>query len=115
MDSAIVYHWRHAFPGRELASVELKIQTDAMMTKAMEDGKITDFAWYLSPSGDMNFLVVRGEMEKLQALTAEPDAVMHAMKIGMANEDFSWSFCVTGPMVEAATDMYVAAAASMPA
>jgi hypothetical protein len=114
MNSAIVYHWRQAFPGRELASVELKMQTDAMMTKAMEDGRITDFAWYLAPAGDMNFLVVRGEMEKLQALAAEPDAIMHSMKVGMANEDFSYSFCVTGPMVDAATDMYVAAASSLP-
>ena len=114
MNSAIVYHWRNAFPGRELTSVELKIQTDAMMTKAVEDGKIADFAWYLSPGSDMSYLVVRGEMEKLQAMTAEPETLLHSMKISMVNEEFGWSFCVTGPMVDAATDMYVAAASSMP-
>ena len=114
MEGAIVYHWKNAFPGREMMSLDLKRATDETMNKAKSDGVITDFAWYFTTNGDLNYLIVRGEMENLVAFTADPEVMFHHTKCGMTNEGFTWSLCVTGPMAETAVDMYAAAAALMP-
>jgi hypothetical protein len=115
MKSSIVYHWRHAYPGREITSLDLKKETDELMTKFMGQGIVTEYAWHLSASGDMNFLVVCGEMDKLQMLTTDPDVMFLTTRVGMVNDGFEWSFCATGPTVDAMTDLYAAAAATMPA
>ena len=70
MKSAIVYHWRHAYPGREIRPGPEE-ETDELMARFIAEGHREEFAWYLSASGDMNYLVVRGEMDRLQVLTAE--------------------------------------------
>lgn len=115
MKSAIVYHWRHAYPGREITSLDLKKETDELMGKLIAAGTIEEYAWYLSASGDMNYLVVSGEMDRLQSLTADPDVMFLTTRVGMVNDGFEWSFCATGPTVDAMTDIYAAAAATMPA
>lgn len=114
MKSAIVYHWRHAYPGREITSLDLKRETDELMGKLISQGRVTEYAWYLSASGDMNYLVVCGEMDKLQELTGDPDIMFLTTRVGMVNDGFEWSFCATGPTVDAMTEMYAAAAATMP-
>jgi hypothetical protein len=115
MKSAIVYHWRHAYPGREITSLDLKKETDELMARFIAEGTVEEYAWYLSASGDMNYLVVRGEMDRLQVLTSDPDVMFLTTRVGMVNDGFEWSFCATGPTVDVMTDMYAAAAATMPA
>jgi hypothetical protein len=113
MDAAVVYHWRSAFPGRELAAVALKREVDQFLTKAMVDGRIVSFDWFISTTGDLNYLVVRGEAETLMAMTSDPDLMLLNLKSGMINDGLTWSLCAAGETVDATTGLYESAAASL--
>ena len=113
MDAAVVYHWRNAFPGRELASLAIKKETDELLTKAMQDGRITTYDWFISTNGDLNYLVIRGEAEALSAMGSDPDVMMINTKSAMVNEGFTWSLCAAGSTVDLAAGLYEAAATAL--
>ena len=113
MDAAVVYHWRNAFPGRELAALALKKETEEYLAKALADGRIASYDWYLSTTGDLNYLVVRGDAEALLAATADPDLMLLNTKSAMINEGLTWSLCAAGSTVEMAAGLYEVAATAL--
>jgi hypothetical protein len=113
MEGAIIHHMRLPNPDHVEYGLRLKRETDALFEKAKSDGMITDFAWYFSTQGDLNYLVVRGEIENLLALTADPRFAMVWTQVALLHPDAGWSVCLTGSSVDPAMEMLAGAGAAV--
>jgi hypothetical protein len=109
MEMAIVYSWTGIRPGMVKASTGNKAKIDARMAKLQEEGKITDFAWYLASQGGPHMLIVRGPAESLMAGEDMEDMALR-MKSALINEDFTWGMYATGATVDAMMGMFYQAA-----
>ena len=113
MQGAIVYRWSGQVPGREAASKQLMNDTNAYCDKAVADGKITDYAWYVSGQGGISLLIIRGEMEQLSTMAASPEMLVINTRAMLINTDLSWGYYATGDSVVAMADLFYETAAQL--
>ena len=113
MQGAIVYSWTGTVPGREAASKRLMEDSIAYSEKKVANGVISDYAWYLSTQGGTNLFIVRGEMESLDALLADPELTLLNARSGLINQDYHWGIYATGDSVPMMSEMFFATAAQM--
>lgn len=106
MQGAIVYQWTRPVPGREAEAGKLFRDATAYAEKAVAEGRITDYAWYISGQGGLNFMVVRGELETLMANTGDPELVELGVRSGLVQQGYSWSFCATGETAQAQVALF---------
>jgi hypothetical protein len=109
MDAAVIYKWDATVPGREAAGMQLMQDTNDFCDKAIADGKITSYEWFLSAGLGWNLLVVRGAMESLQALMATPQLQMLSMRSGLINEGLQFGYFACGDSIEPAMGAFGAA------
>ena len=100
MNGAVVYSWQGPTSGREAAAALLMKDVNDFAEKALADGHITDYAWYLAGQGGRNLLIMRGETDRLVALEATPEAQLINMRASVVNEGFGWEYCATGDAIE---------------
>ena len=100
MESALVYMWGDARPGREAAGMANYRETTEALTQLQAEGKIRDFAWYFAAQAGPNFCIIRGETEALMAFSASPEAMASNMKAALVSEGYQWGLYVTGEAVD---------------
>lgn len=100
MDAAVIYKWESTVPGREADALQLMRDTNDFCDKAIADGKITSYDWFLSAGLGWNLLVVRGAREPLHALMATPELVMLNMRSGLINEGLEFGYFACGDSIE---------------
>ena len=100
MDAAVIYKWDRIVPGREAAAMQLMEDTSERCEKAIADGTITSYEWFLSAGVGWHLLVVRGEMESLQALMATPEMQMLSMRSALINQGLQYGFFARGDSIE---------------
>jgi hypothetical protein len=113
MQGAIVYRCSGLVPGREAAGKQLMNDTNAYCDKSVADGKITDYAWYLSGQAGISLLIIRGEMEQLSTMAASPEMFAINTRAMLINTDLSWGYYVTGDSVVAVADLFYETAAQL--
>ena len=107
MESALVYMWGDARPGREAAGMASYRETTEALTRLQAEGKIRDFAWYFAAQAGPNFCIIRGETEALMEFSAAPEAMVSNMKAALVNEGYQWGLYATGESAEAMLGLYV--------
>lgn len=110
MEMAIVYSWTGTRPGMEKAGAAHKAATDARMARLQAEGKITDFAWYLSSQGGPHLCIVRGPAESLMAAGGDIEDLAQRMRSALINEGFTWGMYATGATVDVIMGMFLQAA-----
>jgi len=91
MSNAIVMGWNRPVPGREKQAMELFQSSMAYWQKKKDAGVIESFEAVLMSAhgGDFNgFFLVKGEPEKLDAMSHEKDYVDLLTQIGIALDGF---------------------------
>jgi hypothetical protein len=92
------------------AAAAHKAASDARMTRLQEEGKITDFAWYLASQGGPHLCIVRGPAESLMAAGGDMEELALQMRSALINEGFTWGMYATGESVDAIMGMFLQAA-----
>ncbi len=110
MQAAAVMWWKGVIPGRESASAQLYREGTAMLQRDLNDGRITDFAWYVGQPSTA-YLIIRGEMESLAQLVASPEWQAAIMQAGLVNADFNFAWYYTGDTVDGMMQAWEQAAA----
>jgi hypothetical protein len=100
MDAAVIYKWDRIVPGREAAGMQLMKDVSEHCEKAIADGTITSYEWFLSAGVGWHLLVVRGEMESLQTLMATPEMQILSMRSALINEGLQHGFFACGDSIE---------------
>jgi len=111
VQGAIIYTWTGAIPGRELDSKAVMEASDAFYDQLMAEGRITGHDWYLSTQGGHNLMIVRGEMDALASILADPDLMDLNTKAGIAMEHLTWALYATGDSVPHMAETYFETAA----
>jgi hypothetical protein len=93
--------WTGIVPGREAAAMKLMRDSNALTDRLVAEGRITDYAWYLSAHSGDGFSVARGEMEQLMAITAGQEFLALNARSRLVLTDCSWGFYATGESVGA--------------
>ena len=114
MEMAVVYSWTGIRPGMVKASAAHKAEIDARMVKLQEEGKITDFTWYLASQSGPHMLIVRGPAESLMAGQDMEDMALQ-MKSALINENLTWRMYATGATVDAMMGLFYQAAEELAA
>lgn len=113
MQGALVYSWTGTVPGREDASKALMEDSNAYSDKLVAEGRISDYAWYLSTQGGTSYFIVRGETEALMANLADPELLALNTRSGLINLDFRWGLYVTGDTVPLMAGMFFQTASEL--
>ncbi len=100
MQGAVVYRWSGIVPGRERAAVQLLRDGNAFSDKMVSEGRITDWAMYVSAQGGTSYFIVRGEMEQLMADAGDPEAFALRSRSELILLDYVWGYFATGESVE---------------
>jgi len=111
VQGAIIYTWTGVIPGREMDSKDVMEASNAFYDELMAEGTIEGHDWYLSTQGGHNFMIVRGKMESLAAILADPDLMDLNTKAGIAMEHLSWGLYATGDGVPHMAETYFETAA----
>lgn len=109
MDAALIYKWNATVPGREAAGLQLMKEVNEFCEKAIADGQISSYDWYLPAGPGWSLLVVHGEWASLQALVAAPEMQMLNMRSALVNEGLEWGFFGRGDAIEPIMGVYGAA------
>jgi hypothetical protein len=110
MQSAVVMWWQGVVPGREQAAVDLYHETQALFKKAVDEGAISDSAWYVGQPS-MVLCIVRGEREDLRQVIDTPEWQSVIMRAGLVSVDFNVGWYQTGDEVDGLMDVWGQAAA----
>jgi len=113
MQGAIIYSWTGTVPGREAASKKLMEDSIAFSEKSVANGRISDYAWYLSTQGGTSFCIVRGEMETLIGALADPELNLLNARSGLINQNFHWGIYATGDSIPMMFEMFLATSAQV--
>jgi hypothetical protein len=106
MKGAIVYKWSAVVPGREAKGLEFMRETNARLDKYVADGRISDYAWYISGHDSGGLMIMRGEMETLSELQKDPESLTGNVKGSLLNQDFEWGYYATGDTVDLLAGVY---------
>jgi hypothetical protein len=106
MKGAVVYRWSTPVPGREAKGVAFMAETNARLEKYVADGRISDYAWYISGHSSHGLLIMRGEMDKLSELQGDPESLTANVKGSLLNEEFEWGYYATGDTVDLLMGVY---------
>lgn len=113
MQGAAVTRWKGIVPGREAASMQVMRDVNAYHDKLLAEGRITDYAWYLSSQAGDGLFIARGEVEQLVAIEQEPEAIALTMRSIQVCADFSAGFYATGDSVEPMANLFAQTAAQL--
>ena len=113
MQGALISRWTGIVPGREAAARQLMLDTNAFTDKLAAEGRITDFAWYLSAHSADGLTITRGEMEHLMAITADQEFLALVTRARLILTGSSWGFFATGDSVEPRANLLEQAAAQL--
>ncbi len=91
MSNTLFFGWNRPVVGREKQAMELFQSSLAFWSKKQEAGQIESFEPILlrNHGGDMNgFMLIKGESEKLDAISHEKDFINLVMQLGLAVDGF---------------------------
>ena len=100
MQGAVVYRWSGIVPGRERAAIQLMRDSNAFSDKMVAEGRVTDWAWYVSGQGGASYYIARGEMEQLMANASDPESLALRSRSELILQDYVWGYFATGESVE---------------
>jgi hypothetical protein len=96
MQQAIVCRWDGMVTGREMAGMQLMQDLGAFYEKAVADGRVAGFEWYLSEQGAEGLFIARGDEEQLAALTASGEFRTFVVRSELCARNFGWARFATG-------------------
>jgi hypothetical protein len=113
MQAAAITRWSGIVPGREVAARRVMQDVSAFYDKLVAAGRITGYAWYISPTAGDGLLVARGEADQLAAVEQEPEAMTLTMRSIHVCTDFGGGLYLTGDSVEPLVALFVETAAGL--
>ena len=106
MQGAVVYRWSGIVPGRERAAIQLMRDSNAYSDRMVAEGRVTDWAWYVSGQGGASYFIARGEMEQLMADTGDPELLALRSRSELILQEYVWGYFATGESVGSMLDLF---------
>lgn len=99
IDSALVFNYTRATPGREAPALESFTESLAFFAAAAHDGKCGDLMMFMGPSGK-NFMVIPGEYTLLNELVRGEEFRELYTKVVFAVPDIGYEIGAFGQGVQ---------------
>jgi len=98
METAIVWRWRRAVPGRERESWEYVKATDGLAAAWRAAGRCGPHEWVISWGDEEDhMLVLRGDPVKLVELMAARDFIAHMARGALVADGFRYTLTAVAP------------------
>jgi hypothetical protein len=110
MSMAVVYTWTGVVPGREKLAVSKYRDDTARLHRLKDEGKITDFSWFVDTQGSGGMLVVWADPTQISRLSEDGDGAASRILSSLVTENWCWSVHTAGESVEATMAAFDAAA-----
>ena len=100
MKAAMIVHFDHPFPGREIRALEYGVEVNEFWGKLAAEGKCTQPEMFFSTSGH-GLWMVKGDLETLEQLVSTEKVQKLLEKGGLLMDGFGYEFHFTGDAADA--------------
>ena len=111
MDTALIYSWTRAQPGREAKALEVLIEGRVFWGKLAADGKVSEPEYLMGI--DHNMLMIKGDWDFLFQTLQSDEAISLTDKAVFCAEDFTYHLYSIAERADHQLELYAAAGSEL--